>query len=161
MDKISWRNVVSGGLLAGFVANLLQFTANNLYLRAEWIAVGAPWNRGTNPTFSHVALAVMTFAGGILAVFMYAMMRLWLRPGPRTAAIAGLTFWVSAWLYDVLIWTLSGGLPTVPMKLWATHLGTYLVVAIVQTEVGAWIYKPSNSTPSGAGFTAQSTGVTA
>ena len=109
MRKINWRSIILGGLMAGFVANLLQFVANRLYLRAEWEAAGAVWSKADNAFASHLPLATLTFAGGIIAVFLYAIMRMWLGSGPKTAAVAELTFWAFEWLYPVMLWSLQTG----------------------------------------------------
>ena len=61
--------------------------------------------------------------------------------GAQTTALAGGAFWLLSWVFPVVLWGLSGGLPAVPVCLWATHLGTYLVIAVVQTVAGAWPYK--------------------
>ena len=131
-----------GGLLAGFVANLLQFTVNRLYLFRAWDTatgmLGLPMARGTD---NRLLLTLWTFVGGIFAVWLYATIRSRFGLGPKTAALAGGAFWLLSWLFPVVLWSLSGGLPEVPVWLWATHLGTYLVIAVVQTVAGARLYK--------------------
>ena len=142
MGRINWVRVFGGGLLAGFVANLLQFTVNRLYLFRAWDtatgALGLPMARGTD---NRLPLAIWNLVGGIFAVWLYAMIRSRFGLGPKTAALAGGAFWLLSWLFPVVLWGLSGGLPAVPVWLCATHLGTYLVIAVVQTVAGAWPYK--------------------
>lgn len=140
MRRINWQRLFLGGLLAGFVANLLQFTVNRLYLFRVWDSArtfGQP-TAGRDHGFE---LAVITFFGSILAVWLYVMIRARFGAGPKTAALAGGAFWLMSWLFPVMLWSLSGPFPILPLRLLATHLTTYLAIAIVATMVGAWQYK--------------------
>ncbi len=142
MGKINWQRVIQGGLLAGAVANLLQFTANSLFLRGEWrTALESLGLRVAASGHNRFPLVVLNLAGGIFAVWLYAM--IWPRYGlgPKTAAKAGLVFWLLSALLPVAMWSLSGGLPAVPAGLLATHLETYLVIAVMETMAGAWTYR--------------------
>jgi hypothetical protein len=142
MPRIHWQRLFLSGLLAGFVANLLQFAVNRLYLFRAWdAATGSsrlPVGAGND---HHLPLALMTFAGSIFAVWLYALMRFRLGTGPKTSALAGGVYWLMSWLFPVVLWSLSGPFPTLPAWLLATHLSTYLVIAVVATMFGALCYE--------------------
>ena len=142
MQRVNWQRLLQCGLLAGFVANILQFTVNRLYLFRAWDSAAStlvlPMAGHSEHRFE---LAVMTFMGSILAVWLYAMIRTRFGSGPKTAALTGGVFWLMSWLFPVILWSLSGPFPKLPSWLLATHLTTYLGIAIVATMVGAWQYK--------------------
>ncbi len=144
MGRINYRRLFLGGLLAGFVANLLQFTVNRLYLFRAWDAangsLGLPMAGRSEPLRGFL-LATMTFVGSIFAVWLYAMIRSRFGSGPKTAALAGGVFWLMSWLFPVVLWSLSGPFPALPLWLLATHLTTYLCIAVAATMLGTWPYK--------------------
>ncbi len=142
MGKMNWGRVFLGGLLAGAVNNLLQFSVNRLFLFRAWRtaieAVGLP--KGETSEFRWL-FVILNLLAGVFVVWLYAMIRPRCGPGPKTAALAGLVFWLVSAMGPIVMWSLSGMFPPIPPGLWATHLGTYLVIAVVMTVVGAWSYK--------------------
>lgn len=145
MRKNPWNRIMVCGLLAGFVANLLQLTVNRIYLLREWErATGvARSTSGGFPSEVAIWLAVVNFAGGILAMWLYSMARSRYGSGPGTAALAGTLFWLLGWVFPITMWTLSGTFPEFPLVILAVHLGTYLGIAILETLAGASIYQES------------------
>jgi hypothetical protein len=95
----------------------------------------------TERTNNRFPLFMMTLVGGIFYVWLYAMIRSRFDSGPKTAALAGGIFWLLSWLFPVVLWSLGGPFPALPLRLLATHLTTYLGVAVVATVLGAWSYK--------------------
>jgi hypothetical protein len=141
MGKVNWGRVFLCGLLAGFTANLLQFTVNRLFLFRAWetaLKLGLPMSSRNE---NRLPLAIMTFLGGIFAVGIYAMIRPRYGARLKTAALAGLVFWLVGWLFPVALWNLSGPLSALPPRLLAIHLATYLVTTVLATTVGAWPYQ--------------------
>ncbi len=142
MEKINWGRLFLGGLLAGVVNNALQFTANRLYLFEEWRTALEALEL---PTAARNDVGWIFFisnlTAGIFVVWLYAMIRPRYGPGPKTAALAGYVFWLVSAAGPRVMWSLSGWFPAIPPGLWAIHLGTYLVIAVVMTVVGAWPYK--------------------
>jgi hypothetical protein len=142
MKRINWARVLLGGLLAGCVANLLQFVVNRLYLFRIWNAAGlAPGVPPVTGGGRWLALVAMTFLGGFFAVWLYAISRARYGAGPKTAALAGSFFWLMSSAFPVVLWSLSGPFPVLPVWLLAAHLATYLCIAIVETTAGAWPYR--------------------
>jgi hypothetical protein len=144
MRRINWQRGFLGGLLAGFVANLLQFAVNRLYLFRLWDAANGKLDlpmAGRGEPLRGFLLAAMTFVGSIFAVWLYAMIRSRFGAGLKTAALAGGIFWLMSWLFPVVLWSLSGPFPALPLWLLATHLTTYLGIAVAATMLGTWPYK--------------------
>ena len=137
MGAINWSRVFLGGLLASVV--LVVFGLINLFLFKEDLAaifegLGRPPELGTGQL---VYMTVLTLAIGMWAVWLYAAIRPRYGPGPKTAAIAGYAVWLILSLAD-LAW---GSMVGFPMGLLATILAIYLIVIVLATVAGAWVYK--------------------
>ena len=96
MASINLGRVVAGGLVAGVVANAIDFVSNTYVLAAD-IAAWAP-TRNLDPAAMNsgpvaATWIVVDFIFGLLLVSTYAAMRPRLGAGPKTAAIAGLALW--------------------------------------------------------------------
>jgi hypothetical protein len=142
VPRIHWQGLFLGGLLAGFVDNLLQFAMNRLYLFRFWHAAMVmrrlPMTERTDNRF---ALFIMILVGGLFCVWLYGTVRSQFGSGPGTAALAGGIFWLLSWLFPVVLWSFSGPLSALPPWLLATHLLTHLGVTMVATMLGAWAYE--------------------
>lgn len=138
MNKINVGRVLLGGLLAGVVLNIGE-TLFNVVLFADQMKafsdrLGLP-EPGTN--FIIVAV-VMTFALGILIVWLYAMIRPRYGPGPKTAVCAALIVWFVGCVYCGILYALILG---VPMNLFVIGLAWCLVEYILGAIAGAWLYR--------------------
>jgi hypothetical protein len=94
---INAKRVVAGGLLAGVVANAVDFVTNNYVLAADWQAWAAQHNIDQAALTSGSVIATWTavdFVIGILAVWTYAAMRPRFGPGVQTAFFAGLVVYL-------------------------------------------------------------------
>lgn len=152
MVKINWGRVILGGFLWVVVFNVLWISAWMVFLRSEWMSAVAALGRTFPQTLGGLVLwLVLTFVGGIFAIWFYAVVSRAFRgtpperrilvgygPGPRTAAGVGVIFWVITGLGPVLWWAHILSLPT---GLVASSLGVGLVADVVATVVGAWPYK--------------------
>ncbi len=140
MGKINRIRVLIGGLVAGVVVNVLWFGAWALFVRRGWSAaleaVGRPLPETVGTT---LLMTVLGFLLGFLVVWLYAAIRPRYGAGPRTAVVAG----VAAWLFLGLIPDLALGsmLRLIPARLWAIDVVETLVVTVVATLLGAWVYK--------------------
>jgi hypothetical protein len=138
MNNINLGRVLLGGLLAGLVLNVGEFLLNDVVLgpqmREFFARYGIP-----EPGGSFLAAAViLTFAIGIVLVFLYALIRPRLGPGLKTGIIAGLIMWFGIYVYTGVINGLLFGAPVNVMLIgliWG--LLEYLLAAIA----GAWVYK--------------------
>ena len=137
MNNINLGRVLLGGLLAGLVLNVGEFLLNDVVLgkqmREFFARYGIP-----EPGGSFLMAAVtLTFAIGIVLVFLYALIRPRLGPGVKTAIIAGLILWFGIYVYTGVVNGLLFGVPINAMLIaliWG--LLEYLVAAIA----GAWVY---------------------
>lgn len=95
--------IVLGGLLAGLILNIGEgalhavVLADAMTATYERLNVALPEAPG-----GLVWLAAMTFAQGILGVWLYAAMRPRLGAGPKTAVIAGLVVWALSAVYGAI-----------------------------------------------------------
>jgi len=94
MSRINTGRVVLGGLVAGVVANALDFVINEYLMREE----GADMAQRLNLSEATLQSSVMTwvavdFIWGLLLVFAYAAFRPRFGPGPKTALCSGSTLW--------------------------------------------------------------------
>ena len=100
MGRINIGRLVIGGLVAGVLANALDFVINKYLLANEMTGhdpaaepVGSTWSRARCRDLDRS----WTSSAGMLLVFTYAAMRPRFGPGPTTAVIAGLCYgWRSA-----------------------------------------------------------------
>lgn len=100
--------VVLGGLVAGILYNLGGITLASLMdLPAALSRLG--WQPTPLAGLAHLG---MRFGFGFLGVFLYAAIRPRFGPGPRTAVIAGLLVWLSAYLPLTIMLTELGAFTT-------------------------------------------------
>ncbi len=138
MGKINWNRVFLGGLLAGVVANVLAFGSWYLFLRTGWIAEMAQLARPIQETVGfNVFWLVFYFVVGITATWWYAAVRPRFGPGAKTAAIAGLAYWLIAYLLPTVAW---GSLMKLSTGLLAEDAVVNFAVIVVATLVGGWGY---------------------
>jgi hypothetical protein len=141
--KINWNRVILGGLLAGLVINICEYVENGLILGDQWTRAIVRLQRPAMGADSTAAFLLWGFLVGIYALWLYAVLRPRLGPGPKTAAFAGIAVWVLA--------SLLGSIPPVAMHLFPYHLsGIGIVVSLVEnvvgTILGAWLYKEPAAT---------------
>lgn len=140
MNNINFGRVLIGGLLAGLVLNIGEFLLNDVILgkqmREFFARYGIP-----EPGSSFLILAVLlTFAIGIVLVFVYALIRSRLGPGPKTAIVAGLIMWFGIYVYTGAI---NGFLFAIPLNVMLIAFVWGLIEYVVGAIAGAWAYKES------------------
>jgi hypothetical protein len=139
MGKINWTRVLYGGLLAGVILNVLGYGAWFLFLGKRWSAGMEALGRPFHMSGSDIVITiVMDFVLGILAVWLYALIRPRCGAGAKTALFAGLAFWVLSGLLPTISW---GSLKLFSVRLLTIDVLSYLVMVIVATLLGAWVYK--------------------
>jgi hypothetical protein len=136
---MNYGRVILGGLVAGLVLNVGEFLFNGVIMATamrEW-ALSHNFPPDPSPMFFVVATG-LTFALGIMIVYVYALIRPRSGPGPKTAVCAGLIMWFGICIYCTIIY---GMLLQQPMNMlgigivWC--LGEYIIAAVA----GAWLYK--------------------
>ena len=116
MTGINTGKVIAGGLLAGLVANAIDFVTNTYILAADWQAFAAAHNMDpaamTSPAVAGTWIAI-DFLFGILLVCTYAAIRPRFGAGAQTAIYAGLLVYLAPTL--VLFGFTMMGLMTMAM----------------------------------------------
>ena len=136
---MNYGRVILGGLVAGLILNIGEFLFNGVIMASamhEW-ALAHNFPPEPTPTFFVVA-TVLTFVLGIVIVWLYALIRPRLGPGPKTAVIAALVIWFCVCIYCTIIYGLLLQQPTNLLLIgivWC--FGEYIIAAIA----GAWLYK--------------------
>ena len=134
---MNYGRVVLGGLLAGLIMNIGEFLLNTKVLGPQMMAFfSAHGFKDPGSNFIIVAV-VMTFLLGIVAVWLYALIRPRLGPGVKTAIVAAFILWFGIYLYSGIIGMLLFGTP-LNMLLIGCVWG--LVEYIIATIAGAWAY---------------------
>jgi hypothetical protein len=143
MGRINWSRVLLSGILAGIGANILAFGSWYLFLEKGWSAELAQLGRPIEETVGfNVFWIVWYLLVGITATWLYAAVRPRFGPGVKTAVIAGLAYWIFAYLLPTVGWEsftkLSGGLL-------AKDAVANFVVIIVATLIGGKWYQESTA----------------
>jgi hypothetical protein len=143
MGKINWSRVLLGGILAGIGANILAFGSWYLFLQGGWSADMAQLGRPIQETVGFNGFwIVWYFFVGITATWLYAAVRPRFGPGAKTALIAGIGYWIFAYLLPTVGWEsfmkLSGGL------LVKDAVANFAVI-IVATVIGGKWYQESSA----------------
>jgi hypothetical protein len=140
MKNINFGRVLIGGLLAGLVLNIGEFLLNDVILgkqmREFFARYGIPDPGGP---FMIVAVT-LTFAIGILLVFLYALIRSRLGPGVKTAIIAAVIMWFGVYVYTGAI---NGFLFGIPLNVMLIAFVWGLIEYVLGAIAGAWAYKES------------------
>ena len=137
MGKMNASRVILGGIVAGIVANILEYLLHEVILKAEHAeamkALGKTMPEGGSTI---VVWLIYGFAWGIATIALYAGIRPRFGPGPMTAIRAAVLSWfLGSFLMGVAMWNM-----TVMAFSGTTAVGE-LVIAIVATLAGAAVYK--------------------
>ena len=140
MAGINTGKVITGGLVAGVVLNVLDFLNNYLIVGQDFRDNAT--RLGIDPAAAETPMGIATwvvidFILGILVVWTYAAMRPRLGPGPKTAIFAGLVPWLGIAL--VMFGLSQGGI--FPTALWLKMSVITLVITSIGAVTGAMMYK--------------------
>jgi hypothetical protein len=148
MTGINTGKVIAGGLLAGLVANAIDFVTNTYIMAADWQAFAAAHNMDpaamTSPAVAGTWIAI-DFLFGILLVWTYAAIRPRFGAGAQTAIYAGLAVYIAPTL--VLLGFTMMGLMTLAMFVKGSVAA--IVSTLAASVAGAWMYKETDA-PAGA-----------
>lgn len=142
MSGINTGKVITGGLLAGLVFNILDFISNALILSEDFRANAV--RLGLDPAVAESPAGIATwviidFIIGVLVVWTYAAMRPRFGPGAKTALYAGFTLYLAITM--VMFGLSQGGL--LPMALFVKVSLFSVITVAVGSVAGAWAYKES------------------
>jgi len=141
MAKINWNRLLIGGFIASVICFLSDGFLHEKILGADWKAVYENL-RAVAPTEEHstalLYFVVFELGRGFLAVLVYALMRPFFNPGPKTAVLAGLIAWMA--------FSLTGPAQFIPLgfysnALWMKVGAFQLVTSIIAAIAAAAVYK--------------------
>ena len=137
MSRINVGKVLLGGLVAGVVANILDFGINEYLMKAEGNDMAQRLNL-PDPVGNSVMITwiVVDFIWGLLLVFNYAAIRPRFGPGPGTAVIAGLILWGA--ITAVFAGLMSVGIYT--QQAYIKNSALFLISTLAASVAGAYLY---------------------
>lgn len=138
--SINNTKVLTGGIIAGIVLNVLDFISQSWLLGPKMMAELDAFKPGMSATMSEgngmIVYILMDLLLGILLVWLYAAIRPRFGQGPKTAFYAALVVWVVfgiAYYGYLQMGIMSGGL-------WGTFAGVGLVTLTIGAIAGARFY---------------------
>ena len=139
MDKINFRRVVMGGLLAGLIIQIGDGILNIEVLSGDWEAAFEALGFSMSESIGLIIWYFLRgFILGIVGVAIYAGYRPRCGAGPKTALWAGLTVWFLTYFigYSPVFFN---GMFSMRLFWWTGILG--LVEVSLSVIAGAWVYK--------------------
>lgn len=140
MSRINWPRLIIGGVIATLILFFTDGIFHEKVVGADWQALHAALGI---PEAKHTGLGVLYFAvfelgRGLVSMFLYTLMRAHFKPGPKTAALAGVVAWIA--------FSVTGPAQFIPLgffsnALWIKVAGFQLVTSIIGTIAGAALYK--------------------
>jgi hypothetical protein len=137
MGKTNWTRVFLGGLLTGCVATILGFVRWEVYPdripAMEALGLLARSSEGLI-----ILGVVIYFIAGIIAIWTCSTIRPQCGTRVNTAITAGIAFWILSVLLPYISFAFMGMVPT---TISAVEGLSGVVICIVATLAGAWVYK--------------------
>jgi len=141
MGKINVGRVILGGIVAGIVADVLDYVVDGIWLGLRWAAGNKALGLGNFSSNQVLWFNLLGIVGGIALIWLYAAIRPRFGAGVKTAIYAGLAVWVVGVLVPNLSFMWVSGLFGHHLTA-ATTLGG-LVEIVVGAIVGAALYTES------------------
>jgi hypothetical protein len=141
MTDINWSRLVIGGLIASILLFLSDGFLHENIFKQYWdylyngLGVAPPQNSHAS---SMVYFFIFELGRGFGAIFIYALMRPFHGPGPKTAIFAAIAAW--------LAFSVTAPAQFIPLgfygrRMWVLIAGAQLVTSIITNIIAAWIYK--------------------
>ena len=141
MTQINFGRLFIGGLIASILLFLSDGFLHEQVFKQYWEYLYQ--GLGAKPPESSHAMAMVYFfifelGRGFGAIFIYALMRPFHGPGPKTAVFAAIAAW--------LAFSVTGPAEFIPLgfygrRLWVMVAAAQLVTSIVANLIAAWIYR--------------------
>jgi hypothetical protein len=138
MGTINVGRVVLGGLVAGLIVNITESILNLVVVAQGMEDALRAHNLPPVGGSAIGGFVLLTFALGIVTIWLYAAIRPRFGPGPRTAMIAGLAVWFLSYVHQSASMTLMEILPAKVMTVGTLWGCAEILIASV---AGAAIYK--------------------
>lgn len=138
MAGINIARWLAGGVTAGIVLWMLEGAASMFYMTEMETALAAH-GLGVEMGGTTLALSMLvSLIVGLTMIFFYAAIRPRFGPGPRTAVIVAVAYWIGGYAVSLLGYHMLGLFPAGMLVMWGV-LG--LVEMIVAALAGAWLYQ--------------------
>ena len=139
MGKINVGRVILGGIVAGIVADVLDYVVDGIWLGLRWAAGNKALGFGNFSSNQVLWFNLLGIVGGIALIWLYAAIRPRFGAGVKTAILAGLAFWVIGVALPNFGFMWVGGLYSHHLTAYTTLGG--LVEVVVGAIAGATLYK--------------------
>jgi hypothetical protein len=140
MFQINWVRLFIGGLVASVILFLTDGFFHERIVGADWMAVYHALGVAEphHNAMGLVYFAIFELGRGFIWILLYVLMRPYCKPGPKTAALAGIVAWIA--------FSVTGPAQFIPLgffshALWIKVAGFQLVTSIVAAIAGAFLYK--------------------
>lgn len=140
MPKLNWSRILIGGLIAAVILFLTDGFFHERAVSADWQAVyaGLGAREPQHSSSGILYFAIFELGRGLVSLFVYALMRQFHKPGPRTAALAGIVAWFA--------FSVTGPAQFIPLEfysnaLWVKVAAFQLITSILATIAGAALYR--------------------
>jgi len=138
MSRINVGRLFLGGLVAGIVANGLDYVINGILMVDEGNDMVQRLSLSQEKVQASLTTwIVVDFLWGLLLVWVYTAFRSRFGPGPKTAVISGMTLWFTVCI--IFAGLMSMGIYTQQAYIKASALT--LVSSVLASLAGAAIYK--------------------
>jgi hypothetical protein len=136
--KLNFKRVALGGLIAGLILNLGETLLNEVLL-VKQMEETARRLHIERPGSVFIGLAILlTLSLGVIIVLLYALIKVRLGPGIKSAVLAGLIVWFTVYVYSGILTGIAIALsPVLIVAGVCWGLVEYLLAAII----GAAFYK--------------------
>ena len=148
MGKINMQKVVIGGLIAGFVLNVIDYLMFGMALQAQMNAAMLALGKAAIGGAQIIWFVILDFVAGLALVWLYAAMRPRFGAGPGTAAKTGVAGWVLAILIPGISMWKTG---LMPQSITVISVLVGLVEWPLATVIGAKFYLEGAGTGAGMG----------
>ncbi len=132
------RRFVLSGAVAGIVMNAVTLFSARFYAGEMFEILDAHQFGPPQGPIPMAVFLLMRFIWGFVAVWFYTAARPRYGPGPKTAALVGLIFWLGGAFLAVVSYGMLGLFPLSMLAKWAAIT---LIGIVLSTLIGAWIYR--------------------
>lgn len=138
MGGINVNRWLIGGLAAAVVLFLIEGAGSVLYVDSMTAAM-EEHGLAMQPGASVFLLsALISVVAGLVLVFLYALTRTRLGPGPKTAVTVAIAMWAGGYFLGLLGYQMIGLFPTSLVATWGVISFVEFVAAGL---VGGWLYR--------------------
>jgi len=136
--KINFKRVVLGGLIAGLILNLGETLLNEVVLVKQMEETASRLHI-ERPGTLFIGLAILlTFGLGLTIVLLYALIKVRLGAGIKSALLAGLIVWFAVYVYSGVLTGVAIALNPVFIII---GIGWGLVEYLLAAIIGSSFYK--------------------